>query len=108
MLPDGSFITRGINEPPNAPREDSAADVHPSETLSPDAIPPLPGSIDFDDPSMVQPSMASLPRVPGYQVLGVLGRGGMGMVFRARQIKADRIVALKLPYADATPERRLR
>jgi tetratricopeptide (TPR) repeat protein/tRNA A-37 threonylcarbamoyl transferase component Bud32 len=32
----------------------------------------------------------------------------MGAVYRARQIKADRIVALKLPYADANPELRVR
>src|SRR5262249_34324132 len=35
-----------------------------------------------------------------YELFEVLGRGGMGVVYRARQRDADRIVALKLIRAD--------
>src|SRR5947208_3099247 len=46
-------------------------------------------------------SAADLPRVPGYEVEAVIGHGGMGVVFRARHLRLNRVVALKMMLAGA-------
>jgi serine/threonine protein kinase len=41
------------------------------------------------------------PRIQGYELKEELGRGGMGVVFRAKQLLADREVALKIIRPDS-------
>ena len=48
------------------------------------------------------------PDIPGYEVLGVLGRGGIGVVYRAWQTELRRQVAIKMLHAGAVAGREMR
>ncbi len=103
----GAGATQTSETPPDA--LSLTIDYHPTSaqpSSSPNGLPltlsgPSQLGLDKDRPARTELPPAATVRhsVPGYEILRELGRGGMGVVYQARQQGLNRLVALKMILA---------
>ncbi|WP_425619177.1 WD40 repeat domain-containing serine/threonine protein kinase [Anatilimnocola sp. NA78] len=97
--PQDLFPTTNLNEiaakPPTI-GENSNASHETQAPLSGDTSPPQIAP-NYIPTSGGQADGITLPVVPGYEVLARIAQGGMGIVYRARDLTLQRHVAIKVP-----------
>ena len=96
----GNLGPAGTVPPTDRAQETIGASGFPESAAMHHTAAGLPDDLKPVAPPSGPPHAMAMPAVPGYDVLAPLGEGGMGSVWKARQVRLNRLVAVKMVLGD--------